>query len=388
MVYFSKQEKHTGEKKDTKKKRAGLIKKVYWDHFRWKCARPTLDRWEIKSTAEAEDSGKENPKMDEYTYAMARRALPRIIEIEVVAEQGYKRRSVEQEKELYIGIHSSDPELSQKCKDELVQTNMQVVVDFVKNFPYRFRTAEAVEDLLQEGFMELAAAVDLWDIEKGKFQTLVRNRLKKLYRAYWKESYIQPQTSMQQDAKIRAFDNRSRMEKGEVEDAAVVAKALGKAVRTIEKARARIEAQSGRLDSIDRIRELYPGKDLSFECGPEGGNPDGLSVELEREFPKLAREALKNKPDAKLVFDFMVMEKNYGLPNNTLADIIEENTGIRYTYQQIYRHKQTIAAILIHEKLIDRRYIKGGSVKWLDEEVQKLENAEKAQKNKYAFLWK
>lgn len=193
---------------------------------------------------------------------------------------------------------------------------------------------------------------------------------------------------MQQDAKIRAFDNRSRMEKGEVEDAAVVAKALGKAVRTIEKARARIEAQSGRLDSIDRIRELYPGKDLSFECGPEGGNPDGLSVELEREFPKLAREALKNKPDAKLVFDFMVMEKNYGLPNNTLADIIEENTGIRYTYQQIYRHKQTIAAILIHEKLIDRRYIKGGSVKWLDEEVQKLENAEKAQKNKYAFLWK
>lgn len=333
--------------------------------------------------------------MSDINYFKARKIIPIIAEMEIHAEEKGKNYDPQREKELYEILHSEEAsaEMKQAAEAELIEKNLVLVFEFLKSFRYCVDKAETFEDMMQEGFAILIQAVPKWDIEKGCFRAICKVHLNKLYRYYYKEVTLRPQTGLQNDAAIRRYDNETLMKKGELDPPEEVAKILGKSVKAVKAARKYKESQSGNVYSIEGMKVKFASDQTSERILNRRSETDELPEQklgarlLDKEFIQEARMALiNNKYEERLIFDFLVMQENWDLPGKEFAEVIRKATGYNFSYQQIYRAKQNIGATLIHKGILSRSFVKQNA-KRLDEELEKKRAMEEKKKKKLAFLF-
>lgn len=327
-------------------------------------------------------------RMGEINYYKARSIIPYISQMEKIAEGYRERYDPKKEPDLYLILH--DPDAPRETKDwavkELTEPNMCLVFNFLKSFRYCVEKAEIMEDLIQEGFKIIMEAIPQWDVSRGSFRGMVREHLKKLYRAYYSEVTLRPQTGLQNDARIKKYDNDCLVKEGRLESAEKVAEALNTSVKMVKAARDRNMSFAGTVESIEKLQQANPSLDFYSVAGQITEDTSDQSL-LDKELIREARDAIKDrKYEERLIFDFLIMPGNWDLPGKEFSEVVRKATGYNFSYQQIYRAKQNIGATLIHKGVLERSLVES-SAKRLDAELKRREDIDARKKKKWAYLF-
>ena len=203
--------------------------------------------------------------------------------------------------------------------------------------------------------------VDRWDKEKGSYGALAYVALKQLFRYYWKEVSVQPQTGIQYDARVREFDTAFRTAYDTVPPAEQAAKELGISQKAVEKCRNRIGSGCGRVMCLSHMEE----ESETILTDGVSAEEMGMRKTLDREFVEKARRLLEGDILERIVFECLVQPGNESMSNQELADVIELITGIRLSKQQVYWIKYRLAIKLVDEGALDISGIRQRG-KWLD----------------------
>lgn len=325
--------------------------------------------------------------MEDYSYASVRKMSQMIRETEERAKVDYAAYDESKEPEYYAVLHNPDApeEEKEKIRTIIVGAHAYLIIQRLSSFSHTVKTPQDMEDLLMEGHLYLLEVLLKWDIKKGSYGAAARMEMNRLYRAYHKMNDLRPQSSIQNDAKVKAYDNKHFMETGKIASAEEAAKDLGRSVKSIEKTRLRNAAGIGQVESLDKIKEDIPGlaegllKALDF-------TPEQVMMNYDNnEFIRRAKSVLTD-PVEKIIFDFLINPESDRFKEkiDTLREIIFCATGLNYSYTTIRNARNRIGARLIYKGIITNT---SKDVKWLPKALAEVEKQEKGKRNTYAYLW-
>lgn len=257
----------------------------------------------------------------------------------------YPRITHERERELYELMHSGDPVKADAAREELITSNLRIVVKLA----HAFKQFMPFDDLVQEGNLGLIKAADKFDPDKcPKFSVVAASWAKQMMR---KAILAQQRTvripggAAQMAAKIAKTRNRLEAATGKVPTNHEIAMIIGVTEQRVD-SHAQADIQMCSLD--DTVNDDSPTtfNDMLHETiddhddGPEDV-PDAI---------KDLRVLITRMPDK----DRFLMERSYGIGCEPLTvDVLAQETGMS---PQCINGRLCSWYSHLHEVLTDKGY--------------------------------
>lgn len=164
----------------------------------------------------------------------------------------------------------------QRAKDRMIKANLRLVVNVSRKYTSRITASLSIDDLIQEGMLGLARAVEKFDPERGyKFSTYaywwIRQSISRAVDCY-SQTVRRPVHVCETIARIRNFTRSCLQETGQTPTPAEVAEHCSMTIERI----AEILRHAGPVQSLDAMvsgTEICVGDSVRDETNP---TPDEL----------------------------------------------------------------------------------------------------------------